>query len=156
MKVAKVYIEYGSLKVNRPFDYLVPENINITKGVRVFINFNHAKIVGYVVDVYETHKSEEELNDEFGYELKYIEKVLDDKPLINDEIEEIVHYLQEETMSSLIKCYQTVLPPSLKPSRRATILTEPEASAMAGAQFLRICILPTAQAFSPEKSALRM
>ncbi len=116
MRIAKVYIEYGSLKVNRPFDYLVKEEQSICKGVRVYVNFNHAMIVGYVVDVYESDKSEKELEEEYGFSLKYIEKVLDELPLINDEIEEIVHYLEKETLSSLIKCYQTVLPPSLKPS----------------------------------------
>lgn len=116
MKIAKVYIEYGSLKVNRPFDYLVKEDQNICKGVRVYINFNHAMIVGYVVDVYEVDKTEDKLKEELGYELKYIEKVIDEKPLINEEIEDVVKYLERETLCSLIKCYQTVLPPSLKPS----------------------------------------
>lgn len=126
MRVVRVLVEYAASAINRPFDYLIDDDLYVEKGVRVSINFGNKDIVGYVLDVLETPKSKDELEEEYGFELKYIKEVIDDAPLINDEIDKVVNYLSEETLSPLIRCYQTVLPPSLKPSSsktKAAILT---------------------------------
>lgn len=127
MRIVRVLVEYAASAVNRPFDYLIEDGVYVEKGVRVSINFASRDIVGYVLEVMETDKTEEEISEEYGFELKYINEVIDDAPLINDEIDKVVNYLSEETLSPLIKCYQTVLPPSLKPSsskNKAVILSE--------------------------------
>ena len=120
MRVVRVLVEYAASAINRPFDYLVNDDLYIEKGVRVNINFGSKDIVGYVLEVVETNKSKEELEEEYGFELKFIDHVIDEAPLINDEIDKVANYLSEETLAPLIKCYQTVLPPSLKPSSSKT------------------------------------
>ena len=127
MRIVRVIVEYAASAINRPFDYLINDDLYVEKGVRVSINFGNKDIVGYVVEVVETNKTQEELEEEYGFEMKFIKEVIDDAPLINDEIDRVVNYLCEETLAPLIKCYQSVLPPSLKPSSsktKAAILSE--------------------------------
>jgi len=116
MKIAKVYTEQTTLQLDKPFSYFVDENINIVKGVRVSIPFNSYSLIGYVEDIEEINISREEYEKKMGYKLKEIKEVIDEQPLLNDELISLAHYLAEYNIASLISCYQVMLPSSLKPT----------------------------------------
>ncbi|HHU59864.1 TPA: primosomal protein N', partial [bacterium] len=115
MKIAKVIVEYSAYEVDRVFDYLVSDEMSVSKGCRVYIYFNNRKIIGYVLDVYETNKTKEELEEEFGFTLRYIDSVIDTESLLDDELTSLAFYMQKEYFAPLISCFQTMLPKNLKP-----------------------------------------
>ena len=72
MRVIEVLIEKANYSLDRPFSYLYDGNKKIEKGYRVLLEFNHQELVGYVLKVYETSKKKEDLEDELGFNLFYI------------------------------------------------------------------------------------
>ena len=123
LNIARVLIEHPLHSLDTPFDYLIPSNLNVKKGVRVEISFNNQNIIGYVLDVITLNL----YKDEYGYELKSISNVIDDESLFNHESLEIAKYMSNEYIAPLISSFQAMLPPSLKPETRkvtANILTQ--------------------------------
>ncbi|MEE3426288.1 MAG: hypothetical protein VZR55_00135, partial [Candidatus Enteromonas sp.] len=53
---------------------------------RVLVPFGHQTIMGFVADVHEVDESKEELEEINGYALQYIIDVVDDEPLLNEEL----------------------------------------------------------------------
>ena len=86
MKILETLIEYGTYSLNRPFSYLYDGEDEIKVGTRVLISYNNREIIGYVLSVKETSKSKEEIEKESGYTLSFIIKVLDEVPLLNEEL----------------------------------------------------------------------
>lgn len=125
MKIAKVYTERSVYSLDRPFSYYIKDSDYVVAGTRVLVNFHDVDIVGYVESVEIVNQSREEYEKENGFELKDIDKVLDDEPLLNDELVSLAHYLSYTTVSTLISCYMCMLPPSLKPnsSKKTSIKT---------------------------------
>lgn len=118
MKIAKVLIEHPIHSLDTPFDYLIPENINVKKGVRVFVSFANQDLVGYVLNVIDLNITMDEYIEENGFELKNINGVLDEETLFNKESEDIANYMAKEYIAPLISCFQIMLPPSLKPETK--------------------------------------
>ena len=55
-------------------------------GKRVSVVFNHREVVGYVLDTSFSDSSKEELEQEYGFKLSYINKVIDTEALLNEEL----------------------------------------------------------------------
>lgn len=113
MKLVEVLIEYPNMSLDRPFSYACDDD-SIKVGVRVVVSFKNKDIVGYVYDVKDLN-SLCEYEKEKNIELKYIKKILDDKPILNEELRAIALEMKDYYFSTLISCYQVMLPPSLKP-----------------------------------------
>lgn len=116
MKIANVRVEHQVFSLDTPFSYEIPENINVVAGVRVSIPLNSTTLVGYVTSVEELNITKEEYEKQNGFEIKSIIDVIDEKPLLNEELLDVANYMAHNTVSSLISCLQTMLPPSLKPN----------------------------------------
>jgi len=116
MRIAKVYIEHPVANLDFPFDYFVTPQTDIKVGVRVEIEFNNRLLVGYVEDVVEEDYTLESYQEKFGYSINPILRVIDSEPLLNAELRELAHFVAKKTVSPVIACYQTLLPPTLKPS----------------------------------------
>ena len=116
MKIANVRVEHQVFSLDTPFSYEIPENLNVVAGVRVSIPLNSTTLVGYVTSVEELNITKEEYEKENGFEIKSIIDVIDEKPLLNEELLDVANYMAHNTVSSLISCLQTMLPPSLKPN----------------------------------------
>ena len=109
------YAVAQSLKTSEDdLDYL--SNEEVLKGVRVKIDFGHQKIIGYVIDCQYSKLSKDELEKEAGFKYRYISEIIDDKPLLNHELQELSLTLSKLTLSPRISCFQAMLPPQLKPS----------------------------------------
>ena len=119
MKILYVLVEYGSTSLDRTFSYLYDGDKPIGKWYRVSIKFNNRSIIGFVTNVVETSQSEQELEIVNGYAMKHIEYVLDEEPLISDELMELANKVSEYYLSPLIGVLQAMLPKTLAPKRAA-------------------------------------
>ena len=117
MQIVKVLIEYANRTLNRPFSYFYKGSIKIQKGVRVLVNFNHRDIVGYVIDVEETNKSVQEIESESGYQLNEIVSIIDQSPLLNEELLALLDEVSSYYLAPKISVLQAMLPPSLSPRK---------------------------------------
>lgn len=107
--VAEVLVSVSAKGVDRTFTYLIPECYveKVTVGIRVLVSFASRKLQGFVLAV----KEKPETSD---YELKSIIDIIDQEPLLNDEMLELGRYIQERTLCSLVSAYQAMLPTALK------------------------------------------
>ena len=120
MKIIKLLIERSVFSLDRPFTYLYDGFESINVGYRVLVPFNKGKpVIGYIIEIQDSNKSKEEIEKETGFSLSYILQIIDDKPLINDELMELANQISSYYISPLISVLQTMLPSSLKPRRSA-------------------------------------
>ena len=117
MQIVKVLIEYANRTLNRPFSYVYKGNTNIQKGIRVLVNFNHRDIVGYVIDVEKTDKTVAQIEEESGYQLSEIVSVIDQTPLLDEELLALLNEVSDYYLAPKISVLQAMLPPSLSPRR---------------------------------------
>ena len=86
MLLIELLVEYSTHSLNRPFSYIYQGSKLVRPGYRVLINFNHRELVGYVINVIETEKTREQLEEELGFTIDEISDVLDETPLLNDDL----------------------------------------------------------------------
>ena len=90
------------VNINQNFDYISDENVKI--GCRVIVPFGKKKLTGFVVDIKE--KSQKSL--------KKIIKVVDDEPLLNDELLELAKWISEYYLCSQGVALNLILPSTSK------------------------------------------
>lgn len=105
---AEVLVELKAKRIDKTFTYLIPDKFinNIKIGIRVLVPFGNQKLEGFVL------KLKKEKN--FDYEVKEIFDVIDEEPVLNDEMLELGKYICKKTLCNLISAYQTMLPAALK------------------------------------------
>ena len=111
----KVLVELSAFNIDKTFTYHVSENLkdNIKIGIRVLVPFNNQKLEGFVLEI---------LNDyESIYDVKDIIDVVDSEVILNDELLKLGKWLQKETLSTLISCYQVMLPKALKAKSKSHV-----------------------------------
>lgn len=113
--IAKVLVEINNINVDKTFDYIVPfeyiEKIKI--GMRVKVPFASRELEGFVLDLVNS------VDD--NYELKEIISIVDEEPILNNELLHLGQFMSKKYFSTLISCYQTMLPKALKAQNRTTI-----------------------------------
>ncbi len=114
MLIANVWIEHPIFKVDKPFSYQA-DGFKLTRGIRVVVDFNGQRLVGFVDKVYETELDVDQYEKENGFSLKKIMEVIDESPLINQELYELGKWMALNTISPRIACYQAMLPPKISP-----------------------------------------
>lgn len=103
--VAKVVVEVRTKALNRPFDYIVPEGIEVERGCRVLVSFGRQVSQGYVVDVQEAPANE--LPDR---KLKPILSVLDAQPILSDELLALCNWMTDRYVCTMLEAISAVLP----------------------------------------------
>lgn len=113
--IAKVLVEINNINVDKTFDYIVPfeyiEKIKI--GMRVKVPFASRELEGFVLDLVNS------VDD--NYELKEIISIVDAEPILNNELLHLGKFMSKKYFSTLISCYQTMLPKALKAQNRTNI-----------------------------------
>lgn len=113
--IAKVLVEINNINVDKTFDYIVPfeyiENIKI--GMRVKVPFASRELEGFVLDLVNS------VDD--NYELKEIISIVDAEPILNNELLHLGQFMSKKYFSTLISCYQTMLPKALKAQNKTNI-----------------------------------
>ena len=102
-----VLVELSSKNIDREFDYLVPKELenDIKVGIRVSVPFGRQELDGFVLNI----KNKSEVSD-----LKEIIGIKDKDIVLNEELLELGKWMSKSTLSTLISCYQTMLPKALK------------------------------------------
>ena len=101
---ADVLVEIMAKSIDKTFTYKIPNNVKV--GMRVKVPFGKRIIEVFILKVYEEKK--------FDYKVKEIIDVIDEKPVINEEMLELGSYISKKTLSPLISAYQAMLPSALK------------------------------------------
>lgn len=114
MYIVKVLTEHPVHSLDTTFDYLYDHDLK--KGVRVMIPFGHQRIIGYVEDIAESSLTKAQLEEKAGFTYQYILNVVDQQPLLNQELQQLAYTLSKMTLSPRIACLQAMLPTQLKPS----------------------------------------
>lgn len=113
--IAKVLVEINNINVDKTFDYIVPfkyiEKIKI--GMRVKVPFASRELEGFVLDLVNS------VDD--NYELKEIISIVDTEPILNNELLHLGQFMSKKYFSTLISCYQTMLPKALKAQNKTNI-----------------------------------
>lgn len=111
---AQILVEIKSKSIDKTFTYNIPSSLEscVRVGIRVLVPFGNRKIEGFVMEVgnYNT-----------DYKIKNIISVVDVEEVLTKELIEIGKYMSKKTLSSLISCYQTMLPKALKASYKTNI-----------------------------------
>lgn len=119
MYIVQVLVEHPTHSLDTTFDYL--SKIKILKGVRVAITFGFQKIIGYVMECHYSKLTKSELEQEAGFKYRYINEVIDERPLLNHELQELSRTLAKLTLAPQISCLQAMLPTQLKPSTNKSV-----------------------------------
>ena len=103
--LVSVLIEIKALN-EKTFTYSVPTNLipKAKLGVRVSVPFGSRSLNGLIIG-YEEYSE---------YETKDIIDVLDEEPILNEELIELGKIMSERYICSLMSCYQCMLPSALK------------------------------------------
>lgn len=97
-----VLVEINALE--KLFTYSIPDNLNVSIGSRVKIPFGNRVIEGFVI----------EFLSNVDYEVKDIISIIDEEPLLNEEMLELGKYMSEIYLCPLISAYRAMLPSALK------------------------------------------
>ncbi len=106
--IVGVLVELTNKNVDRIFDYNVSESLvpHIKIGIRVVVPFGKMELEGFVLEIKESSSADREL--------KNILSIVDENIVLNQELLNLGKWMQKETISSLISCYQVMLPKALK------------------------------------------
>ncbi|MBO4218802.1 MAG: primosomal protein N' [Erysipelotrichaceae bacterium] len=115
MRVVSVYIEHPIMQLNSPFHYLLKGEDYLARGMRVRVDFNGRLLVGFVDDVQEVDDLEA-YQRTLDYQLKEIQEIIDEQPLLNEELYQLGLWMSHQTVSPAISCFQAMLPAALKPA----------------------------------------
>ena len=103
--MAFVAVEAAAYGFDKLFSYLIPEQLlpAVRRGCRVIVPFGRAnkRVQGLVFAVQQISSREK---------LKSILSVLDEEPVVNEEMFHIISYLQEHTFCTWYEAVRTVLP----------------------------------------------
>ena len=110
--IVGVLVELSSKNIDRVFDYKVPDNLvnDIKIGIRVSVPFGRVNVDGFILEI----KDNSEVED-----LKEIIEIKDKDIVLNDELLELGKWVSNNTISTLISSYQTMLPKALKAKNKS-------------------------------------
>lgn len=105
LKIAKIAVENTAYSFDKEYDYMIPEifSESALPGCRVTVSFGrgNTRRTGLITAVCKESKSTK---------LKCIEAVLDEAPLLNDEMLSLVYWLRERTFCTLFDAAKALLP----------------------------------------------
>lgn len=106
--IVGVLVELSNKNIDKIFDYIVPEEFasKIKVGIRVIVPFGRMTLEGFVLDI--------KYSNDNDIELKSIISIVDEDIVLNSELLELGKVIRNKTLSTLISCYQTMLPKALK------------------------------------------
>ena len=110
---ADILVEVVAKSTDKTFTYRIPSEMKAMVGMRALVPFGKRNIEGFIVKIYDELDSD--------YEVKDIVKLIDDKPVLNEEMLELGKYISKKTLSPLTLAYQTMLPRALKAKEKTNI-----------------------------------
>lgn len=107
-KIAKIAVSAVSFQIDKPYDYLIPEELieKAVPGVRVLVPFSkgNRKAEGIILDLSETS--------DFN-KLKSIFSVLDESPVMSDDLIKLALWMRERFFCTVYDAVKAMLPAGL-------------------------------------------
>lgn len=125
INILYILVEQGVFELDRPFYYFYENEKEVKPGTRVTVNFNGKPRVGFVLETEFKDISHDKLKIEYPH-IKPIIDLIDEEPIINEELFELAKFLSKRYVSPLISCLQAILPKSLKPSSSSKNAAKPQ------------------------------
>ena len=116
--VISVLVEISFNNKEKTFDYLVSKDLEdkIEIGKRVLVPFGKQNLEGFIIDI---KKNSE-------YDLKEITSIIDEEPILNEELLNLGKELKKDLVCNLISIYQAMLPSGYKASAKTNINVKKE------------------------------
>lgn len=111
--LADILVEVVARTTDKTFTYHIPDGMNAKEGMRALVPFGRRNIEGFIIRIYDEV--------ELDYEVKDIIQLVDEKPVLNEEMLELGKYISKKTLSPLTLSYQTMLPSGLKAKEKTNI-----------------------------------
>ena len=110
-----VIVEIGVKAVDKMFTYFVPDRFRgkVKIGARVKVPFGKQYLEGFVLKIFD------KLNDDI--EVKEILDLVDEEPVLNEEMLWLGSEIAKRTLCSKISAYQVMLPKALKASYKTDV-----------------------------------
>ncbi len=105
--------------LNKTFYYLPLEDVNHENiiGKRVKVPFGKRTLTGYVLSCLN-------IEEDSSFKIKRILEVIDEESLIDEETRELAYYISKNYVCSLGEAYASIVPISMKPSKRTSKRTK--------------------------------
>lgn len=111
--IASIIIEYSSKTLNKVFDYVIPDKMNIKIGNKVLVPFGKTKVEGFVLDIHD--------NIDKNIEYKKVLEVINPEIYLKKDLLLLGKYISEKTFCNMISAYQVMFPKALKASVKTNI-----------------------------------
>ena len=117
--VCDCLVELAHVFLEKTFTYKVPNKFKnkMTVGMRVEVPFGAQILEGFVVKIRYTDDTKS---------LKEIVSLVDEYPVLNDELLSLGVFVKNSTLSSLMSSYQAMLPKALKAKQKVTMNVKKE------------------------------
>lgn len=115
--IAEVIVNVESKIAGKPFDYVVPNEMKVTVGERVFVPFGNRKVDGFVVNIKETSNYD-------PAKLKEIIRVEDKQPLLSENMVKVCFFMQKKFYIRMGDAIKLFLPPFSKSGKVKAKMTE--------------------------------
>ena len=115
IQIVKVWIEHPVMDLDQTFSYRLAAGMTVSRGVRVRVPFGFQQLVGFVDETETIEDDLSRLEEQLGYQLKDVIEVIDDQPVLNEELYQLGLWLAGWTIAPTIACFQVMLPKQLKP-----------------------------------------
>jgi len=111
----EVLVEIKAKQLDKTFTYKVPKEYqkDVKVGSRVLVSFGKKQLEGFVLKI--------NFNKQLDYPVKDILSLIDKEPVLNEEMLELGVFLKKKTFSTLISCYQSMLPTALKAKKNTVV-----------------------------------
>ena len=83
---AKVIIDQDAKALDRVFEYIIPQGLDINVGERVYVPFGNHVLQGYVIETSDSCEYDEG-------KLKQIISSIDEQPVIKHELLDLMHFM---------------------------------------------------------------
>lgn len=103
-----VYLEDAFL-YNETLTYATDAVVEV--GMRVKVPLRNRSVIAFVADV--------DVAADGDFQVQAVQEVLDTRPILNRELWDLAFWMAHQTVSPIIRCFQTILPNTLKPSSTA-------------------------------------
>lgn len=113
MYILKILVERNIYALK---DYLYyASDKEVKRGTRVVVTLKNKELMGFVIDSFFKDATLKECVEEYGFDIFYIKEVIDEEPIINEELFSLATKLSKNLFYPLIGVFQLMLPKSLKP-----------------------------------------
>lgn len=113
-KIAKIAVEHTTYTFDKEFSYLIPTELEllIKTGMRVKVPFGsgNRQRQGMIMEITDT----DDINHNINQKLKSITKILDQEPLVNDEMIKLARFMKSRYFCTLFDAINTMLPTGIQ------------------------------------------